>query len=346
MMDKQLNCNFIFGMDDTSIKRMDTSKLRCSTDVRNKYLGKSNWYYQPKTISLTKDYKILINDLGIFCLTAWLLLFIAKFRKQRVYHWDHGWYGRETFLKKILKRLYFGIADGSLIYGDYAIRLMKENGFNEKKLFPIHNSLNYETQIELRKKITPSSIYQEYFGNCNPVLIMIGRLNHRKKISLLIEAIKKLKDKGELYNVILVGDGEERITLEEKVKEQNIVKQFWFYGACYDEGKNAELIYNADMCVVPGDIGLTAIHAMTFGLPVISHNYFPNQGPEFEVIKEGVTGSFFRHNDINSLTEVISNWFHNHHEDRDEIRNACYKEIEKNWTPKYQIKIIKEVINA
>ena len=56
-------------------------------------------------------------------------------------------------------------------------------------------------------------------------------------------------------------------------------------GECYSEETNAKLIYNADLCVAPGNIGLTAIHVMMFGCPAITHNDFKWQMPEFEAIK-------------------------------------------------------------
>lgn len=343
-MQKQIGCDFIFGVDNTSVKRMDTSTLENTFDVPNKYIGHTQIYFQPNVITATSKYKILINDLGIFCVTAWLLLLIAKFRGQKIYNWDHGWYGRENIIKKILKRFYFGLADGAFIYGEYAINLMKENGFNSNKLFAVHNSLDYEKQYELRKSIESKTIYKDYFGNENPVLIMIGRLNMRKNLHQLLDAVALLRDKGNSYNIVLVGDGEDRKKLEELASQLGITKQIWFYGACYDEAQNAELIYNSDMCVVPGDIGLTAIHAMTFGVPVVSHDYFPNQGPEFEVIKHGVTGAFFKHNNVESLADTIDIWFAEHRNDREKVRLNCYQEIEQGWTPQYQVDVIKKAI--
>ena len=153
-----------------------------------------------------------------------------------------------------------------------------------------------------------------------------------------------MKNRGKTYNIVLVGDGEDKKQLETLVVSKGLQNQVWFYGACYDEEKNAKLIFNADMCVVPGDIGLTAIHCMMFGVPVITHNYFPNQGPEFEVIKEGITGSFFNHNDIVSLSITIENWFEHHLKDRESVRQMCYNEIDENWTPEYQINVLKKVI--
>lgn len=57
---------------------------------------------------------------------------------------------------------------------------------------------------------------------------------------------------------------------------------------------NAEFIYNADLCVSPGNVGLTAMHSLVFGCPVITHNCFEWQMPEFEAIQPGITGDFLR----------------------------------------------------
>jgi len=343
-MQKEFDCDFIFGVDNTSVKRMDTTRLGNVINIPNRYLFRTQAYYQPKTLRNTKKYNIVINDLGIFSLSSWILLIFSKLRGQKIYHWDHGWYGRESLVKKIIKRLYFGLANGSFIYGDYAIDLMKKNGFNSNKLFPIHNSLDYESQLKLRKTMEHRPIYKEYFGNEYPVLMMIGRLNMRKNLHQLLEAVALLKSREKLFNVVLIGDGEDKPMLEAIANELGIKEQVWFYGACYDEAQNAELIYNSDMCVVPGDIGLTAIHAMTFGVPVVSHDYFPSQGPEFEVIKKGVTGSFFKHNDVQSLAEIIDLWFLAHKDDREVVREKCYAEIDMAWTPQYQIDVIKKAI--
>lgn len=346
LMDAQLGCEFIFGKQDTAVKQLDITQLRKAQYVQNVPIGSGRWYKMPAATRLLKDYDVIINDMGILCTTSWWLLLRAKFRKQKVYLWDHGWYGREGFVKKRMKRVFFGLADGAFIYGNYARNLMAENGFDERKLHVIHNSLDYDAQLELRNCIKPSTIYKDHFGNSNPVLVMIGRLNIRKHLDMLIYTIEKLCFNGEFYNIVLIGDGEDRSTLENLAKERGVENQVWFYGACYDEKTNAELIYNADMCVVPGDIGLTVMHSMMFGCPAMSHNYYPSQGPEFEAIQDGVTGVFFEHGSIDSLTDTISRWFAEKKDCREEVRQACYKEIDENWNPHKQLEIIKKIIES
>ena len=246
-----------------------------------------------------------------------------------------------TVIEKLLKKFYFRLAGGGIfLYGNYARELMIKEGFNPDKLYVIHNSLDYDVQLSIRQSLQEKPIYQEHYGNDNKNIVFIGRLTKVKRFDLLIDAIVALKERGELVNVTFIGDGVERQNMETLVEKKGIRDQVWFYGACYDEKTNAELIYNADLCVSPGNIGLTAMHVLMFGCPAITNDDFNHQMPEFEAIQDGVTGAFFHAGDSTSLAVTISKWFAAHGENREEVRMACYKEIDEQWTPEFQIEIL------
>ncbi len=234
---------------------------------------------------------------------------------------------------------------GCFLYGNHARELMIKEGFNPNKLYVIHNSLDYDAQLTIRRLLQAKPIYQEHFGNNNKNIVFIGRLTKVKRFDLLIDAVALLKKKGELVNVTFIGDGVERQNMEALVEEKGIKEQVWFYGACYDERINAELIYNADLCVSPGNIGLTAMHVLMFGCPAITNDDFNHQMPEFEAIQDGKTGTFFRADDSSSLAETISEWFAKHGSDRDMVRQACYQEIDTGWNPHNQVALIKTVLD-
>lgn len=342
LIDSEYDCHWFFGKSTSDVKGFDLSILREAEEVDVvELLG--NWIWRKNTLRLLKKYDTFITIGDLYCLSTWFLALLAKFRKDKnVYFWSHGWYGRESFAKRLMKKVFFRLAEGVFLYGNYAKSLMVEQGFDEKKLFVIHNSLNYKRHLELRSTISPTDIYQKHFGNNNKTIIFIGRLTESKRLDMLIDAVSLLTKKGEKYNIVFVGNG---IVIDElkKFAEEKDAKA-WFYGACYDEKVNAELIYNADLCVSPGNVGLTAIHTMSFGTPVITHSDFANQGPEFETIHEGKTGAFFERGSVESLVKTISNWFEANGEKREEVRKACYHEIDNFWTPQFQIDVIKNVI--
>lgn len=348
LMEKELNCDFVFGNSMSDVKKIDYSLLKNFVkEVSNRYFFNGRISYQVGVIGLLKKNYSSFIVLGDFtCISTWLFLLRAKVIKgKKVFLWTHGWYGRESFLKCIIKKIFFGLADGVFLYGNYARNLMIQNGIKSSKLFVIHNSLDYTRHITIRNTLTYSDIYKSHFKNDFKNLFFIGRLTFVKQLDLILFALQGLKTNGLNYNLTFIGNGEANIFLRELVNRLGLSENVWFFGECYDESVIAKMIYNADLCVSPGNVGLTAIHSMVFGTPVLTHNCFKNQMPEFEAIKEGVTGGFFNYGNVDSLMTSITKWFCES-TNRDKTRSNCMKEIDSEWNPEFQINIFKRQLNC
>lgn len=347
LFDKELDIKWCLGYNDTDIKEMDHTLLKDVTVYPTVHLIKG--YKLSGIGGIAKDKTIqsylLIGD--PLCWSMWTLPYKIRFHnpKALIYFWSHGWYGKESTIKAFVKKLFFKVADGVFLYGNYAKNLMIQEGFDEKKLFTIHNCLDHDTQVSLRNTIEQTTFYEEHFLNSHPVLIFIGRLTPVKRLDLLIEAVAMLKKQNLIFNIVFVGDGTERSSLESLIKKEQLEDTTWFYGACYDEKTNAELLFNADLCVAPGNVGLTAMHSMVFGTPVLTHNDFRWQMPEFEAIIEGETGCFFEKDNVWSLCDAIKRWFEMKMDKREGVREACYKEIDENWTPEFELNVLKKNLN-
>lgn len=344
-IDHHWDCDWYFGNNDTDIKEMDISSLNNAQKLPCKKIISSPWYLLKGLTSIlkNKDYSTYFIVGDPHCISAWYWAIRTRIlnKNAKIYFWTHGWYGKESKSVSVLKKIFFNLADGLFLYGEYARKLMIEEGFKSDKLFVIHNSLNYKQHLLLRNSISPSKIYKNHFGNEDPTIIFIGRLTKVKHLDLLIEAIYRINSNGVNCNLVFVGDGSERKALESAVIETGISDRVWFYGESYDEKLNATMLYNADLCVAPGNVGLTAIHSMMFGTPVISHNDYKWQMPEFESIQPGITGDFFRRNNVDSLAETITHWLMTH-SDRDLVREKCFKEIDSGWTPEFQMQVLKK----
>ena len=344
-IDRKFNCAFIIGEQKENIKEMNLSLLTNYYMPEHKSFG-SRFAYEKGAFRklISKDFDVYITTMEPYNFTLWALKLYCLLKRKPIYYWTHGWYGKESFLKRVIKRIDYSTTSGFFLYGNYARNLMIKEGFNPDKLYVIHNSLNYSKQYEIRKMLQPTNVYEKHFGNNYHTIIFIGRLTKVKRLDLLVKAMVQLRDQGQKYNLVLVGDGTERSVLEGMVELNGLKDSVWFYGACYDEKTNAELIYNADVCVSPGNVGLTAMHCLMFGCPVITHNNFAMQMPEFESINDGITGSFFKENDIDSLAGTIMNWFVCKGNQREEVRIACYKEIDDNWTPDFEMNVLEKVL--
>lgn len=345
-MDEVFDCDWYFGDWNANVKGFDTSCLKHPV----KYLHVNNpgkaWYSVDGVVSLLRDKRydryLMIGD--AHDISTWRMLFLKNLfcRKKRIYFWTHGWYGKESRLERVIKRIFYKMVDGVFLYGNHAKELMLKEGFRGEKLYVIHNSLDYDAQLEIRNHIEPSEIYNNHFGNKNKNLVFLGRLTPVKRLDLLLDAVSLLKSKGSIYNVTFVGDGVKKDALEKKAVELGIKDQVWFYGASYDEVKNAEFVYNADLCVSPGNVGLTAMHMLMFGTPVITHDRFELQMPEFEAVVPYKTGLFFNYGDVNDLCETIREWFRINGELRDNVRLSCYREIDTQWNPNCQIAVLQQ----
>lgn len=344
LLDKNLNIDFFFGDKISDIKQFDYKLLQGFRKECKSIVIYKNIYFQTGVIKLLGKYDKYIFLGEYYCLSTWLFLLFSKCFKSKVYLWTHGWYGNESFIKRIVKKIFFNLSDGLLLYGNYAKQLMIKEGFKESKLHVIYNSLDYNKQITFRKKLKQSNIYQDYFKNNDPVLIFIGRLTRVKKLDQLIEAQKLSTENNVKFNVVFIGDGAEKNILKNLVSKNKFENRYWFYGACYDESEIANLLFNADLCVSPGNVGLTAMHSMMYGTPVITHNNFKNQMPEFEAIKSNETGLFFEENDVLSLAKSISEWLAKS-KNRDSIRQKCFYQIDNFYNINYQYKIINKIIN-
>ena len=349
LIDREYDTDFIFGIPIDDVKQMDVTVLKGKVKrVHNHFF--SSFYWQSGVLSTVFGrYNIYIVLGDARCLSNWFLCMCLRLFRPRVkiFMWTHGWYGKETHIEKTVKKVFYSFANGGLfLYGNYAKSLMINEGFNPEKLYVIYNSLDYTKQLALREKMIKKPIFTNHFKNNSPNLIFIGRLTTVKQLDMVLYAIDILRKRGLEYNMTFIGDGSEHEKLELLSKELSLEDNVWFYGPCYDEETICELIYNADLCVAPGNIGLTAMHSLVFGTPAITHSDFIHQMPEFEAIQDGVTGTFFEYKNVYSLADKIDEWFSVHYNQRETVRISCMNEIDTKWNPEYQLRVIREALSG
>ena len=276
------------------------------------------------------DKIILLGEMNV--ISNWLIAIISKYLKIEVIFWGHGLYGNEKLFKKFLRITFLRLADKHLLYGERARGIMIKNGFDPLKLFVIYNSLDFEKQNKHFKKLE-NKLFKEEKENLK--LIFIGRLTKNKKLDILIKAIKMAKKPIELK---IIGEGQEKKNLIELVKKYNL-QNIYFLGEIFDEEVISEKIYYSDLCVSPGNIGLTAIHSLTYGTPVLTHDDFNFQMPEVEASEENLSGIFFRINNTNDLSEKL-NTFKKSNFNKSKVREI----ILTKYNPNYQKTIFDKII--
>jgi glycosyltransferase involved in cell wall biosynthesis len=320
--------------------------------VKNAWLfGTKVFLWQKGVLKLAwgKEFDTIIFLGSMYFISTWVAVILARLRGKRVLMWSHGFIRNEKGLKGWLRKTFYKLSHGMLLYGNRARNIMIGMGFDPKRLYVVFNSLDYDKQLKLRNLITDRDILEvkrKLFHDIElPLLLFVGRLTEQKCLHLLAEAAEKLLVDGILVNVLFVGDGPVRRDLEITFDDCGLSERTCFYGACYNEIELATLITAADLCIAPGEVGLTAMHSLVYGTPIITHNDPSFQGPEFEAIVPGKSGAFFKKDNSNALAEQIRGWLAGNL-DRQLVRQQCHEVIDAYYNPHFQLRVLNAAVSG
>lgn len=346
---KDENSEYYFACDTfgkENIKLVDTTFFNNKNFIKLKNHWFKNLLWQSNLIKeiFFRKYDTVIFLADPNFLSTWIASIICKIKGRKTLFWTHGFI-RDNSAKSKLKLLFYKLADGILLYGNKAKENLMSHNISEDKLFPIYNSLDYSKHKFYREKLDYFSVDKSSMFK-NPKLkqiIFIGRLTPQKKLNILIELVHELAKRDILINLLFVGDGEECKTLEELAyNTYNLKNQIYFYGKTYNEEEIAPLIMSSAVCISPGEIGLTAMHVLSYGIPVITHNDEFNQMPEYEAVIDGYSGKLYENNSFESLLDTVIDFFKN---PINNVKANCIQVIESKYTPEVQVKLIREAIN-
>ncbi len=347
-MDEAFDCDFFFAdAADASIRQFPPETLKGFRGrlhaVTTRFKGYV-WYRGVGCIFRRRYTHYIVTGENLI-IADWLLMVWCRLTGARLLYWTHGEHEHHAkpSTHRVLSAFYRG-AHTLLTYGSSCWPYMVALGCKEERMKAIHNSLDTSVQSRLYAQLKPSEVYRDHFGNALPVVIYIGRLQQRKKVGQLIDAARLLRDQGRAVNVVLVGDEADATGLHEQVAAEGMERFVWFYGPSYDEARNAQLLYDARVCVCPAAVGLTAIHALSYGCPVVSNDNFETQMPEHEAVVDGVTGSFFHEDDVADLAEKMSHWCGLSAEAREATRRAARQTVEREWSVSYQLEVLRSCL--
>lgn len=273
---------------------------------------------------------------------TWIIALAARIAGKKVLFWSHGWLRPERPLKRWARNLYFSLADRVLVYGERAVSLAGAAGFDSRRVKPIFNSLDWKAAEKVYAHCSEEAALQSPTQSRMPVIVCTARLTEGCRFDLLLNAASILKELGKPIEIYLIGDGSERDILE--ALAQNLGVTVHFLGAIYEEEIVGRYIYNSDITVSPGKVGLTAMHSLSYGTPVITHGDLNGQMPEVEAIVPGVTGAFFESGSAQSLAETIESWLSGV-TNREACRHACRAVIADRYTPASQRRLIDAAID-
>lgn len=344
-MNESAEFNFSFYYDPRGIDWTipSGSQEQSHFEVRTRRFGPFRWQWGAILLALKGQHDAYIFLGNPYILSTWIASLILRIRRQPILFWSHGWIKQERGLQKTIRNSFYCLSNTLLVYGNRAKQIGLENGFDHSRIDVIYNSLDYPLHARTRELIKEDQ--QTHKNDTNrkkSYFLSVTRLVAHVRLDLAIEAMTHMPTDVDL---VIVGDGPERLSLEAMVREKKV--NAIFLGAVYDERQLAELFMNAVAVVSPGKIGLLAIHSLTYGTPAITHNDFDRQMPEVEAISEGSTGGFFQFGDSVDLARVMSKYLDGQDDvnGRKALEQKAINQIKGQYTPEAQVRLISASLN-
>lgn len=248
--------------------------------------------------------------------TRWLSLIPAlhKARKSgvRTVLWGHGYSKNERPWRAWLRRRLANKADAVLFYSRSVADRYVEQGFNPDKVFVAPNALDQAPISTARDSWLSDQARLADFRREHDVpehhqpILYVSRFDPANRVDLLLQAAAKLAPTMPHLRVHLIGKGEPEMTrLKKLTAELNITDRVRFLGAIYEEEQLAPWFLTAKVLCYPANIGLSILHAMGYGLPVITDANPETQNPEFEALESGINGLTYPPGDSDKLADAL-----------------------------------------
>jgi len=213
--------------------------------------------------------------------------------------WGHGLSPRSNssqWANKVRKWM-AQLADAVIFYNNRGKHDFINLGLPQEKLFVAHNAIDVGT---IRQLVTKYITERKH-------ILFIGRLIAAKKVDLLLQGFAKALDSLPPHTkLFIIGDGPEKVKLFAQAEEAGILPRIEFTGEITSDELLAPYFSQSILSVSPGSVGLSAIHSLAYGVPMLVADDEPH-GPEVELLIGGRNCEFFAASDSNNLAHKLKN---------------------------------------
>lgn len=327
---------------DSSIKSSKSMEMNFHAPVVK--ISRFMWQNRALRLALSSKYDGIIYLGNPYIISTWVSAILAKLAGKKVLYWTHGWIKQDPSLIGKFRNLFYRLADKILVYGYRSKEIGISEKFDATKINVIGNSLDYTVQKKCRDEYLKSGEEFNSFRQVKlskPYFVVVSRLVKQIQIELVLQALSKISKP---CSLVIVGDGPEKNGLKKMAEELSV--DTVFLGPIYEERQLCELFMNSQATVSPGKVGLLAIHSLSYGTPVITHDDLDRQMPEAEAVQDGVTGSLFNYGSLDHLVETMEAYRNIPlgSGERKKIYDAAIKTIESDYTSSIQLQRIKQAV--
>lgn len=224
-------------------------------------------------------------------LSLYCCLFIKLLSGARLYLHGQGGYKKNSRIQSLVYTLFILFTNGYICYNKYCADQLKKKvpAFLHKKIHHVDNTLYLETVPDVNRSYSNK-------------IAFIGRLRPRSGLEELLEAVCLVRKEIPDVTVEIVGSGPDDYVSELRNK-YDFAR---FHGAIYSENEIQDALADCAVGAYGGDAGLSVVHYMALGLPVVVHSKIESHmGPEPAYVIDNHNGLLFERSNINDLSNKM-----------------------------------------
>lgn len=220
---------------------------------------------------------IMLGDLKF--VNSWLYAVLGRLCGRRILFWTHGVLKPEKGLKWRLRKAYYNLANGLLLYSEHEAAIIRDLGYR-KQIDVVGNSNYHVADLSALEAVPPGS---------EKGLCYIGRISAEKGLADFARFAARYPDR----KVVLVGPTTPEIE-RYKGKHDNLV----ILEPEYDLIRLKQMTADCGTLIMFTPAGLSLFTAMLLGKRVLIRRMFP-QKPEYHLLQaRGLVEMFDDFNDL------------------------------------------------
>lgn len=215
----------------------------------------------------------------------------TRFTKTKIISWEHfNYYSNNGFKLRDLSRKL------TKYFSDHIVTLTEKDRQNYIK----HLNVGHKVSCIYNPMQTSNKAICDI--NCKQ-LLSVGQLRHIKGFDLLCEVAKEVLPKHPDWKWLIIGEGEDRVILEQKIREYHLENHLILKG----NQKEMEPYYcNSSLYVMTSrneGLPMTLLEAKSYQLPIVS---FDCQTGPAEIVEHGVNGYLIEKNNCEQMIETLN----------------------------------------
>lgn len=236
----------------------------------------------------------------------------ARRRGAAIIWWGHWWSATSVRWRAAIRFKFMSIADVLFLYTEEEARVAAAKWPDRKAVIGLNNTLDTSPVVRAASRWSDERLREfaaEQMLTEKKVLLFCGRLRSdpSTELDVVIRALAILReqDSCDRHLLVIIGAGEQRAALETLANTIGVNDRIRWLGPIYDEEELAPWFMSALCCVLPGSIGLALIHALAYGLPVVTHGERGLHCPEIAALRPGENGLTFPRGDALELSRQL-----------------------------------------